>query len=198
MKNLCIGVLSVLVLVLGGYLVYDKFFTKEVKEECETKETVAKSIYKVVEVESEKSETTFNGIKVSTTAKYNEIEPSILWTDTSVKVNDIDVMDKVSIGLTSEYAIYGKYVIFVTGNTSARQIVIYNTQDQSVTKYDGGELGYYLTYINIDDSGITIVGTRHSTACQQFACKTKKNSENALIRIEYKDGVFQAPVDKGI
>ena len=199
MKNLCISVLSVLVLALGGYLVYDKCFSKEVKDECETtKATTTESIYKVVDVKSDKSETTYNGIKVVTTAEYNKIEPSILWNDTSIKVNDVEVKDKVSIGLTSQYAIYGKYVIFITGNTSARQIVIYNTQDQSVRTYGSSELSYYLTYIDIDDSGITIVGTNNTTACQQFDCKTIKTSENAIIRIEYKDGIFQAPVDNGI
>ena len=199
MKNLCISVLSILVLALGGYLVYDKCFAKEVKDECETtKATTTESIYKIVDVESDKSETTYNGIKVATTAEYNKTEPSILWNDTSVKVNDVEVKDKVSIGLTSQYTIYGKYVIFDSGNTSARQLVIYNTQDQSVKTYGSSELSYYLTYIDIDNSGITIVGTKHSTACQQFDCKTKKSSENALIKIEYKDGVFLAPVDKGI
>ena len=198
-NNFVICVLIVLVLALGGYLVYDKFFTKEVKQECKpTKETVAEGIYKIVDVESDKSETTYNGIKVATTAEYNKTEPSILWNDTSIKVNDVEVKDKVSIGLTSQYAIYGKYVIFITGNTSARQIAIYNTQDQSVKTYGSSELSYYLTYIDIDDSGITIVGTNTTTACQQFNCKTKKTSENAIIRIEYKDGIFQAPVDKGI
>ena len=114
MKNIIITILALATLVLGGYLVYDKFISEEnnkIEKNKKSEENV------VVEESNEVSDCADNGIKYYESSDSLNFLTLLPERNTKMKtakgLNDVAVKDfilRVGHGYTSDY-IYGSYVI---------------------------------------------------------------------------------------
>lgn len=109
---------------------------------------------------------------------------------TSVKVNDVELVDKVNIGGIDSYTIFNKYVIFLSSNTSGSLLSIYNVESGAVKSYDPKNLfGYGVSSYYVEDNKIVIIGRNQA---QQYGM-TDPGYIKAEIEIAFIDGAFSDP-----
>ncbi len=128
----------------------------------------------------------------SSTMTYDDVTVAIIQTNnqvglsaTSVKVNGVEIADKVNIGGISEYTIFDNFVIFLSYNTSGSKLSIYNTKDSSVKEYDPSKLsGYSVNRYYIKSNKIVLICSNHA----QQAGMTDPGYSNAEIELTYKRG----------
>ena len=206
MKNVVITVLAVLVLGLGGYLVYDKVIDKkEVKCNCTSNEETK---YENETKEENKEEVKFKIVKsyvengkytdeATCTGEYNEtfnnINVKIAYSGCNfddhkfeLKVNGEKLTKILNL---SQFAFYNNYLILINYDTSFISLEIYDSVNKNFV-YSSSEAGYRYNDFTIEGNKIIFTGSECGEQCGLESSGYKYTK----FEFEYENGKLKEPV----
>ena len=180
------GLMAVLILVLLMFIVVGVLFatgkldfgTKKPVEQVQKTESYYKTVNNVNLTKNSKSQ--FNNMTVEITQSN---EPTGAATS-SVRINGVEINDKVNIGGIYSYTIYYDYVVFYSVATSSTKLSIYNPKDGSVISYTPtNSFGYMINSYYVANNKIIMNGTN---VAAQYGMKDP-GYNNAELEISYSD-----------
>ena len=192
-KNIVISILLVIILCLGGYLVYDKIIDKkdntnqvvensntETKSEDNVKYKIVKDWKKITD------ETTCTGEYNET---FNNINVKISYSgctfdDYKMELSINEEKVKLEVPNLSEFAFYGNYLIFSTSSTSGTELEIYNTLNKNFIPSFSKTTGYFRVNYTIDGNKLAVIGRECGEQCSQPSSGYKY----AKFEYEYENG----------
>ena len=198
-KNIVISVLLVIVLCLGGYLVYDKIIDKkedtnqviensntETKSEDTVKYKIVKDWKKITDETTCSGEynETFNNINVKISYSGCEI-PGI---ENEIRVNGEKV--ELSSYLLRDFAFYGNYLIFSSTNTSGVWFEIYDTISKD-SIYSSTSFGYLNGGYTIEDDKIVFTGVEGG---DMFPLIQSSGYKYSKFEFRYENGKLSDPI----
>lgn len=204
-----ICILSVLVLALGGYIVYDKYLSsnknndnntvknensnnnivKQDSNENNTVNTSETTINKklVNNLSCKNSNTTFNNVSIELEQKEDDGVCKVQ----KFTINGKDIKEDISSWVDS-YEIFDKSVIIMSGDTSGNGLYIYNTINSIMKKISTDELkGYWPKSYTTTDNKIIIDGVGCGAQCGYSESDYNKT---ATFEIIYLNGSFSLPM----
>ena len=198
-KNIVISVLLVIVLCLGGYLVYDKMFDKkgdtnqvvendntETKSEDNVKYKIVKDWKKITD------ETTCSGEYNET---FNNINVKISYSGCTFDDSKMELSvngEKVKLELPNlvEFAFYDNYLVFSTSSTSGTELEIYDTINKTFIPSFSKITGYFRENYIIDGNKLVAIGRECGEQCSQPSSGYKY----AKFEYKYENGKLSDPI----
>jgi len=197
-KNIVISVLLVIVLCLGGYLVYDKMFDKkedtnqvvendntETKSDNNVKHKIVKDWERIADEKTCSGEynETFNSINVKIS------HSGCTFDDYKMELTVNGERVKLELPNLVEFAFFGNYLIFSTSSTSSINLEIYDTINKK-TIYSSNSLGYFNSGYTIEDNKMIFIGRECGEQCSQSSSGYKY----AKFEFRYENEKLSDPI----
>ena len=202
MKNTIILILSLLVIGLGSYVIFDKVISKETKnintlEVVENTNTESKNAsevrYKIVK--DWKNNTDENSCSGEYNETYNNINVKISYSGCTfddfkneLRVNG-DIV-KLELPTLGDFAFLGKYLIFELSSTSSIQLKIYDTSSKNFVYTDVTDY-HLLSNWNIESNNLYFTG---KFSKDMFPLQPYPGYESAKFEFTYENDKLSEPV----
>ena len=198
-KNIVISILLVIILCLGGYLVYDKLIdkkedTNQVIENSNT-ETKSNSAVKYKIVKDWKKITDKDNCSGEYNETFNNINVKISYSgctfdDYKMELRINGEIVKLELPFLKDFAFYGNYLIFGTSSTGATNFEIYDTISKD-SIYSSNISGYLGADYTIEDNKIVYIGMDGG---DMFPLIQSSGYKYSKFEFRYENGKLSDPI----